>query len=152
MKAASPTSAEGSRCSLPPIDIDKKVQVGQCGDELCDGGVDPDPPPDQLYPGQITVPAGCNCRTCGGFCQCRRCACRSPKSSNTSQAVSRGGSESARRGCCGSIEESGTKTKLVGVKKREIEEVGFTGDEFEVDEPPKDDDVEFDQMKSGCCS
>jgi hypothetical protein len=41
---------------------------------------------------------------------------------------------------------------LVGVKKREIEEVGFTGDEFEVDEPPKDDDVEFDQMKSGCCN
>jgi hypothetical protein len=85
-------------------------------------------------------------------CQCRRCACASPKSSNMSQAVSRGGSESARGGCCGSNEESDTKTKLLVVKKREVEVVGFAGDEFEVDRPPKDDDMDFDQMKSGCCN
>ena len=37
-----------------------------CGDASCDGGVEADGGPDQLYPGQITVPVGCNCRTCRG--------------------------------------------------------------------------------------
>jgi hypothetical protein len=62
--------------------------VRECGDPSCDGGFDADDGPDRLYPGQISVPVGCNCRTCRGCtfvsfrivligldCQCRRCAC-----------------------------------------------------------------------------
>jgi len=41
--------------------------VGWCGDGLCSGGVDPNPDPQkQVYPGHISVPLGCQCRTCGG--------------------------------------------------------------------------------------
>jgi hypothetical protein len=82
---------------------------------MCDGGVDPDPLPDQLYPGQITVPAGCNCRTCHGctfvddprfadivVCQCRRCACKSTRRNDLSPLITRAEAESSPKSCCGS--------------------------------------------------
>ena len=40
--------------------------VLECGDPSCDGGFDADEGPDRLYPGQISAPVGCNCRTCRG--------------------------------------------------------------------------------------
>lgn len=83
-----------SCCTLPPVDIEKKGEgtrqllrheacdvpcwnlgsrkltcggvVRECGDASCDGGFDADEAPDRLYPGQIGVPVGCNCRTCRG--------------------------------------------------------------------------------------
>ena len=86
-----------------------------CGDDMCDGGVDPDPHPDQLYPGQITVPAGCNCRTCHGctfvvdpgfadivVCQCRRCACKSASRDDLSPLITSAESKSSPKLCCGS--------------------------------------------------
>jgi len=83
---------------------------------MCDGGVDPGPPPDQLYPGQVTVPAGCNCRTCHGctyvvvdpvfadivVCRCRRCACMSPTYDNLGPITGISEVKSSPKSCCGS--------------------------------------------------
>jgi hypothetical protein len=139
-------SVVGSNGCLHPIEYDKKFEgsghcrriwnhfsceiwtngwvAGHCGDELCEGGVDANPPPDQLFPGQITVPVGCNCRTCQGRisdysrgvtdldCLCRRCACTDPKGTQVDQIL---GSAEIVTPCCGEpdvIGDENFKTKL----------------------------------------
>jgi hypothetical protein len=84
-------------------------------------------------------------------CQCRRCACMNPRSSNLSQDVSREDSENIRGGCCGSREESDKTKPIESMEKRGINPVGFSGDQVEVAHLSEDDSVEFDQMKPACC-
>lgn len=145
--------------------------AGHCGDALCDGGLSPDPPPDQLlFPGTITVPAGCACRSCAGcihvcldelmvVCTCRRCACRSIGTSGDQQpreVENSGTSKEKQRGCCSSTSASHARiTKDHGNPRNENKGNGF-GTEVEVEgeiETPRAlvGNIYFDTAIPICC-
>jgi hypothetical protein len=84
-------------------------------------------------------------------CQCRRCACMNPRSSNLPQDVSREDSEHIRGGCCGSREGTNKTKPMETIEKRKSDPMGFGGDQVEVAHLPEDDAVAVDQIKPACC-
>lgn len=84
-------------------------------------------------------------------CQCRRCACSTPRRNNRLQAASRKDSEIRGSGCCGSggsdssdVEKVPQRVDVRGRRKQGSEGFG------ELVNVPNDD-VEWDEEVPDCC-